>query len=54
MSGLEKMVVESCHELTRFLLFQQIADLKSLSDQMHKFESHYIINLAGNYLFTTK
>ncbi|CAN4122171.1 unnamed protein product [Withania somnifera] len=25
-----------------------IADLKSLSDQMHKFESHYIINLAGN------
>ncbi|XP_004248740.1 dipeptidyl-peptidase 5 [Solanum lycopersicum] len=25
-----------------------IADLKSLSDHMHKFESHYIINLAGN------
>ncbi|KAM3340403.1 hypothetical protein P3S68_030273 [Capsicum galapagoense] len=25
-----------------------IADLKSLSDSMHKFESHYIINLGGN------
>ncbi|KAH0673792.1 uncharacterized protein [Solanum tuberosum] len=25
-----------------------IGDLKSLSDHMHKFESHYIINLAGN------
>ncbi|WMV51278.1 hypothetical protein MTR67_044663 [Solanum verrucosum] len=29
-------------------LGEGIGDLKSLSDHMHKFESHYIINLAGN------